>query len=81
MRITKRQLRRIIKEEISRLTERSEQGYRGPHKDIYDLGYGAGVKKDTVQDDEAFDKYQYDSPEGNAWKAGFDDGMADGGWR
>ena len=80
MRITKRQIRRIIKEEISRIVERSEQGYRGPHKDIYDLGYGAGVKNDTAQDDAIFDKYQYDSPEHNAWSAGWDDGMGDGGW-
>ncbi len=62
------------------MRERSEQGYRGPHKDIYDLGYSAGIKQDTDQDNEAFNKYQYGSPEGDAWKAGWEDGLADGGW-
>jgi hypothetical protein len=80
MKITKRQIRRLIKEELSRLAERSEQGYRGPHEDIYDLGYGAGVKKDTAQNDGAMEKYGYDTPQGNAWDQGWDDGMGDGGW-
>ena len=62
------------------MRERSERGYRGPHKDIYDLGYGAGVRNNTDQNDEAFEKYGYDTPEGNAWSQGWNDGMGDGGW-
>ena len=78
MRITKRQIKRIIKEELSRLLEirdeRSPGGRQtasGP-KNAYDQGYEAGTQGN--RDDMPLE--QYGTPFYNAWMEGWDDGLA-----
>jgi len=79
MKITKRQLRRIIKEEKVKLLremrdERSPQGRqtaRGPAS-AYDQGYEAGTQGN--RDDMPLE--QYGTPFYNAWMEGWDDGLA-----
>jgi ribosome modulation factor len=79
MKITKRQLRRIIREEKARLLreirdERSPQGRQtasGPTS-AYDQGYEAGTKGD--RSDMPLD--QYGSRFYDAWMEGWDDGLA-----
>ena len=79
MKITKRQLRRIIKEEKAKLLrerrdERSPSGRQtasGP-KDAYAAGYEAGTKGDRSE----MPLEQYGTPFYNAWMEGWDDGLA-----
>ena len=79
MKITKRQLRRIIKEEKARILreirdERSPQGRqtaRGPAS-AYDQGYEAGTRGDRSE----MPLEQYGTPFYNAWMEGWDDGLA-----
>ena len=79
MKISKRQLKRIIKEEKLKLLkeirdERSPQGRQtasGP-KGAYEQGYEAGTQGDNS--DMPLD--QYGTPFYNAWMEGWDDGLA-----
>ena len=79
MKITKRQLRRIIKEEKSKLLremrdERSPQGRQtasGPEA-AYEQGYEAGTKGDRSE----MPLDQYGSRFYDAWMEGWDDGLA-----
>ena len=78
MKITKRQLRRIIKEEINCLSEirdeRSPSGRQsaGGPKDSYEAGMAAGRKGDRSE----MPLDQYGTPHYNAWMEGWDDGLA-----
>ena len=79
MKITKRQLRRIIKEEKAKLLremrdERSPQGrYTGDGpKNAYEQGYEAGTKGD--RSDMPLEKWG--TPFYDAWMEGWDDGLA-----
>ena len=78
MKITKRQLRRIIKEELLKeiRSERHPQGQKiatakGGTKP-YDQGYEAGTKGDRSE----MPLEQYGAPFYDAWMAGWDDGLA-----
>jgi ribosome modulation factor len=78
MKISKRQLRRIIKEELNRLVEirdeKSPSGRQtggGPTKP-YDQGYEAGTQGN--RDDMPLEKYG--TPFYDAWMEGWDDGLA-----
>ena len=77
MKITKRQLRRIIKEEMNRLSEirdeRSPSGRQtGGSKDAYEAGKAAGMKGDRSE----MPLDQYGTPYYHAWMEGWDDGLA-----
>ena len=81
MKITKRQLRRIIKEELNRLIEtRGEQSVglapqgkntSGGPQSAYDQGYEAGTQGN--RDDMPLEKYG--TPFYDAWMEGWDDGL------
>ena len=78
MKITKRQLRRIIKEELNRLVERRDEKSPGGRQTVggptsaYDQGYQAGTQGN--RDDMPLG--QYGTPFYNAWMEGWDDGLA-----
>ena len=81
MKITKSQLRRIIKEEKARLlreirSERHPQGQKiatdEGGMDPYDAGYEAGTQGN--RDDMPLE--QYGTPFYDAWMSGWDDGLA-----
>ena len=78
MKITKRQLRRIIKEEMNRLTEiRDERSPSGRQsaagsKDAYEAGKEAGMRGDRSE----MPLDQYGTPYYQAWMEGWDDGLA-----
>ena len=71
MKITKRQLRRIIKEIRD---ERSPQGRQtaSGSKSAYDQGYEAGTQGNRDE----MPLEQYGTPFYNAWMEGWDDGLA-----
>ena len=83
MKITKQQLRRLIKEEKAKLLReiRGEVGVglhpqgkntSGGPQDAYDQGYEAGTKGDRSE----MPLEQYGTPFYNAWMEGWDDGLA-----
>ena len=78
MKITKRQLRRIIKEGINGLSEirdeRSPSGRQsaGGSKEAYEAGKAAGMKGDRSE----MPLDQYGTPYYHAWMEGWDDGLA-----
>ena len=81
MKITKQQLRRLIKEEKAKLlreirSERHPQGQKIAHPTEgmkpYDQGYEAGTRGDRSE----MPLDQYGSAFYNAWMAGWDDGLA-----
>ena len=83
MKITKRQLRRIIKEEKAKLLRemRGEESVglhpqgkntSGGPQSAYDQGYEAGTQGN--RDDMPLE--QYGTPFYNAWMEGWDDGLA-----
>ena len=78
MRITKRQLKRIIKEELNRLVEIRDEKSPGGRQtaggptDAYDQGYEAGTQGN--RDDMPLEKYG--TPFYDAWMEGWDDGLA-----
>jgi len=71
MKITKRQLRRIIREIRDERSPQGRQTASGPTS-AYDQGYEAGTKGDRSE----MPLEQYGTPFYNAWMEGWDDGLA-----
>ena len=71
MKITKRQLRRIIREIRDERSPQGRQTASGPEA-AYDQGYEAGTKGDRSE----MPLDQYGTPFYNAWMEGWDDGLA-----
>ena len=76
MRITKRQLKRIIKEELTRLSEiGTDRGYK--QASVGNAGaYEAGVAAGREGDRSEMPLDQYGTAFYDAWMEGWDDGLA-----